>query len=72
MNQEKKWICILKTKNSFEAEVTKGNLEAQDIPAVIWNKRDSSYLDFGYIEIHVPEDLEIVAKAVMDEHKHQN
>lgn len=52
---QEKWICIYKTNSVFEAEAIVGNLESNGFTAVILNKRDSSYLAFGYVEIHVPE-----------------
>ena len=47
------WVVVYKTTKDFEAEAIKGNLETQGIPTVILNKKDSSYQNFGYIEIHV-------------------
>ena len=55
MSETIKWVCVRKTTNKFEAEAMRGNLESAGIPCVILNKQDSSYLAFGYVEVHVPE-----------------
>lgn len=48
----------LKTYNSaIEAEIVKQMLEENDIPSVLLNKQDSSYL-FGKIELFVHERFE--------------
>lgn len=48
------WVAVYKTNKMFDAELCKTKLEHHEIPAVIINKQDSSYLAFGYIEVHVP------------------
>lgn len=60
------WVCIYKTNNRFEAEAVKGNLDSADITCVILNKQDSSYLAFGYVEVHVPKDQEEQAKLILN------
>lgn len=51
------WIKILTTTDVTRAEILKGKLENMDIPAVIINKRDSTYQVFGPVELYVnPED----------------
>ncbi len=66
------WTCIYKTAKRFEAEAIRGNLESSDIPCVILNKQDSSYLAFGLIEIHVPENKRKAAELILSDHIHQN
>jgi hypothetical protein len=67
MNDHIKWICIHKTSNKFEAEAMKGNIESAGIPCVILNKQDSSYLAFGYVEVHVPENRVVETTALLHE-----
>jgi hypothetical protein len=55
MSEQLPWVCIYKTTQRFEAEAIRGNLENEGIPCVVLNKQDSSYLSFGYVEVHVPE-----------------
>ncbi|MFA6151656.1 MAG: DUF2007 domain-containing protein [Chitinophagaceae bacterium] len=50
------WTSIFKTNKMFEAELMKNNLEHSGIPCAIINKQDRSYLAFGEIEVHVPEE----------------
>ena len=67
MSDTIKWVCIFKTNNKFEAEVMKGNIESADIPCVILNKQDSSYLSFGYVELHVPEERKAEVEQLLSE-----
>lgn len=62
------WICIHKTPAIFEAEALKGYLLANDIPAVIINKRSSSYNDFGLVEVHVPNRSSQMAQELLKKH----
>lgn len=66
------WTCIYKTNNRFEAEAIKGNLESSDVPCVLMNKQDSSYLAFGYIEVNVPTEFEGSARFILDNQSTQN
>jgi ABC-type Fe2+-enterobactin transport system substrate-binding protein len=66
------WICVHKTTVDFEAEAIKGNLETQGIPTIILNKKDSSYQNFGYIEIHVDKTREQEALAFINNNYENN
>lgn len=72
MSDQKKWTCVFKTSNKFEAEAVKGNIESADIPCVILNKQDSSLLAFGYVEVHVPDHLTSAAQIVINNKFEQN
>ena len=65
MEQHKNWVCIYKTSNRFEADAVQGNLESAEIPCVVLNKQDSSYLSFGYVELHVPDTYVQQANAIL-------
>jgi hypothetical protein len=65
MSDKIKWICIYKSNNKFDAEVVKGNLESNQIPCVLLNKQDSSYISFGYVELHIPEEFKTQADAIL-------
>lgn len=67
MSDSIKWVCIHKTSNKFEAEAVRGNIESAGIPCIILNKQDSSYLAFGYVEVHVPEQRKAEAEAILNE-----
>jgi hypothetical protein len=62
----KEWHLLLKTRNRTEASIVQGLLEENNIPVQLLNKLDSSYLNFGDIEIYVPITLKDVAKGLLD------
>lgn len=64
-NSATNWICVFKSSSRFEAEAARGNLESAAIPCVMLNKQDSSYLAFGYVELHVPEEFMEQAKQLL-------
>ena len=49
-----------------EASIVQGLLEENNIPVQILNKLDSSYLNFGDIEVYVPVTLKELAKGLLD------
>lgn len=61
-----KWQKIFSTRNYAEASIIQGLLAENDIPVQVLNKQDSSYLNFGDIEIYVPTHLEAVAKQLIE------
>ncbi len=61
-----KWYLLYKTRSYAEASIIQGMLAENQIPVQIMNKQDSSYLNFGDIEIHVPINLKDVAKSLLD------
>jgi hypothetical protein len=67
MQEQVNWVCIYKTNQKFEAEAVKGNLESAGVPCVVLNKQDSSYLAFGYVELHVPEHRKDDALRILSE-----
>ncbi len=64
-----KWVCIEKVANRFNAEVLKNTMDNENIPCVLVNKQDSSYLTFGYIELHVQESYVQQAKELLQQIK---
>ncbi len=69
MSDKIKWICVYKSNNKFDAEVVKGNLESNEIPCVMINKQDSSYMSFGYVELHIPEEFKTQAETILKDIK---
>lgn len=47
------WVKVFASGNEMEAELIKQGLVAMDIPAVVLNKKDSSYQNFGVAEVLV-------------------
>jgi len=66
MDKNKDWVCVYKATKRFDAEAVRGNLEHAGITAVLFNRQDSSYLAFGYVEVHVPATQEAAAIAVIE------
>ena len=48
------WHLLFKTRDRSEASIIQGMLEENEVAAQIMNKLDSSYLNFGELEIFVP------------------
>lgn len=57
---ESNWKKLKVYNQAFEAEIVRNMLVENGIPAVIINKKDSSYL-FGVIELYVNEGDKTVA-----------
>jgi len=61
------WFKLYSTRNYAEANIIKGMLEENNIKVVIMNKLDSSYINFGDIELYVPTLLKDIAKNLLDQ-----
>ena len=59
------WQKIYATRNLAEASIVQGMLEENHIPVPIMNKQDSSYLNFGDIELYVPLHLAETARQLL-------
>ncbi len=59
------WHLLYKTRNYAEASIVQGMLEQNQIPVQLMNKQDSSYLNFGDIEVYVPAGFKDVAKSLL-------
>lgn len=55
------WFLLYTTRNPAEANIIKGMLGENNIPVFIMNKQDSSYLNFGDIEIYVAQSMKEIA-----------
>ncbi|MDB5193386.1 MAG: hypothetical protein JWQ96_2949 [Segetibacter sp.] len=60
-------ILLHRTTNMAEATIVKGLLEENNVPVFLMNKQDSSYLNFGDIELYVPSHLHEVAKQLLQQ-----
>jgi hypothetical protein len=63
-NQKMRWEKIFSTNTEYQAEILKALLEEENIECVIINKKDSSYLTFGEIELYVKPDDILKAKRI--------
>lgn len=59
------WIKIASSKQAYQIELLKGMLEENNIIAVSINKKDSSYLAFGEIELFVDSKDVVQAKNLI-------
>lgn len=66
------WEKIFSTTEQYRAEILKALLEEEDIVNVIVNKRDSSYLIFGEIELFVKREDILKAKRIVDRFLEEN
>ena len=60
------WQKVYSTSDALRAEIVKSTLEAHKLPAIIINKRDSSYNDFGLREIYVSEENHDTALTIIE------
>lgn len=61
-----KWQKIFSTEVAYRADIVKDVLEDQGIKSVILNKKDSSYNNFGALEVLVMPDDIIRAKQIIE------
>lgn len=59
------WHLLLRTDKYLEAQIFKGMLEENNIPVVLVNKQDSSYVFLGDIELYVPVHLKELARDLL-------
>lgn len=59
------WEIVYSTAQPYRAEILKDLLLESEIPAVIVNKQDSSYLSFGDVEVLVQREDILRAKLVV-------
>ncbi|MBL7761168.1 MAG: DUF2007 domain-containing protein [Sediminibacterium sp.] len=61
------WIKIFTTRSIAEASIVQGMLEENQVPVRQLNKQDSSYLNFGDIELYVPGHLKDTAVQLVQQ-----
>lgn len=59
------WHLLLRTDKYLEAQIFKGMLEENQIPVMLVNKQDSSYVFLGDIELYVPLHLKDLAHDLL-------
>lgn len=74
MTQNIEWVAVFKSNNLIEAEIIRGHLENEEIPAVIINKQNSAYLTIvpGLAEVHVPITYQKEAEQIISNAQHNN
>lgn len=66
---EKDWVCVLRTRESFQAEIAKEILENEEINCVIINESDSSFPSVSDAEVWVHQDFELKAGELLKDLK---
>lgn len=64
---EPDWILIFSSVQPHIIEMLKGKLKSAGIDCVEINKVDSSYLNFGEIELYVERDCAIKATQIIQQ-----
>ena len=62
-----KWFLLYSTQSFAQASIIKGMLEENHVPVTLMNKQDSSYLNFGEIELYVPTHLKEIAANLLNQ-----
>jgi len=63
---DQNWQEVFSTSHTWQAEKTKQILEENEIPAVVVNRKDSSYL-FGEVAVYTePENAERAKELLKD------
>lgn len=61
------WTLLYTTTNLPQASIVKGMLEENHVPVMMINKQDSSYVNFGEIELHVPFHLKELSYQLLNQ-----
>lgn len=64
---EKGWVKVYTINQEYLAEILKQVLNDNAIECVLINKMDSSYQNFGSIEVYVHHSKVIMAKKLIEE-----
>jgi len=61
------WKCVYTTDQTYQAELVRGFLANENVEAVIFNKKESSYNIFGDVEVYVqPEDENLAIELIKE------
>jgi len=64
----KSWQKVYVTTNNYQADIVKSVLESNGVPAILINKKDTAYNNFGDLEVYVnKEDLVVALKVLENE-----
>jgi hypothetical protein len=66
---DKNWQCIYISNLLHKIEIVRAILEGHDIKSVTVDKRDSSYIAVGDIELYVPNEDAILAKIIIEQNE---
>ena len=63
---DKDWIKIYSSNEFHKVEIVKAVLEDNGIPSFEINKKDSSYISIGEIELYVNPENELLSKIIIN------
>jgi len=63
---EPEWVNIYQSTDEYSIRIKKLKLEDENIPARIFDQRDSSYNTFGFIYLHVRKEDEKTARKLLN------
>ena len=69
---ENNWVKVYTTTDLQLAELLKAVLINEQIDAVVLNKKDTSYISFGYIELYVDAANEQLATEIIQNQANNN
>ena len=60
------WVKVYSSTEIHKIEIVKAVLEDNDIPSFEINKKDSSYISIGEIELYVSAENSVLSKAIIN------
>jgi len=63
------WVKIYASPSAIDVEILKSMLAEEEVETVILNKKDSSYLSFGYVELYCLKEFEEKALSIINSMK---
>jgi hypothetical protein len=63
---DEQWEVVFRSPTLYRVEMLKGLLEEENIPAVVVNKQDSSYIVIGEIELYIKREDILKAKQIIN------
>tara|TARA_R110000737_G_scaffold117240_3_gene149958 strand:- start:10802 stop:11011 length:210 start_codon:yes stop_codon:yes gene_type:complete len=64
--KKSQWLSVYQSLEPYSVQIFKLKLEAEGIPVLVWDERDSSYNAFGYVHLQVKSEFKEQAKAIID------
>lgn len=65
-NSNSRWVTVLTTADEHLSTICKMALDEEEIPVLVFDQRDSSYNNFGYIVLQVLKEDLIQAQKILN------
>ena len=66
VNMEENWEKVYTSGTLYRVEILRTLLEEAEIPSIIFNKQDSSYITIGDIELYVTAENVLRARRIVE------